>query len=562
MKEYYIMFLNRNIEVIYLVAVVIIVRLILRKAPKNAICLLWGLVGVRLICPFSIHSMLSIIPSNPFITKNTLQTLPQSIPVFNHHDIVGQAINAYSLNQTVNVQNPQSVLMPLSVEQIGAIIWMAGVIGLFLYGIISMIKLKERVKIAIPLTENIYQCDRITSAFVLGIIRPRIYLPFSLDVTSQRYVIAHEKAHIRNGDHLTKLLAFLLLGVYWFNPFVWIAYLLFCKDIELACDERVIKEIGYGEKKAYSSVLLACSVNKGRLAMSPLAFGEVDVKHRIKNILHYQKPKIYMILSSILAVLLIGICFMTLPPHKKNDDSSSFISKVSPKPTLKPTSIPSPTVASNPESEELLNEDGFIINDVSKNDIRILSADLDHDGTKEMISLDLSVYDFAQPAYIKVYKKNKLIWKEELFAANSDQNSFYLYKKGGKDYLLRYLPYCEQGGCNYSFEIFYLDKNSKKKIIKENHISFDTYNVELERNFDIPTLVQFYTEINSYLHNSIMLISTLNGELNHSTQDSFITKIEEFDFLDSYKPELVYNKKDKLADRLTKYREYVMKMKG
>lgn len=296
MESLFLSLWNRGAAAGWLVLAVIILRLALKKAPKSARCLLWGLVGLRLICPFSIQSALSLIPS--------AETVPQTVlerDAFYVHSGVA------TLNIAVNEQLsdyykavPPPAGHTRSVLLLCAAVWITGMALMLLWALASWLRLRRRLAEAVPEGDGVWLCGQIDTPFLLGLLRPRIYLPEGLDGESRACVLAHERAHLRRGDHWIKLLAYLLLAVYWFQPLVWIAYVLLCRDIELACDERVIRELGPQVKKAYSEALLRCSARRSAIAACPLAFGEAGVKERVKNVLHYRKPAFWAATVSVL----------------------------------------------------------------------------------------------------------------------------------------------------------------------------------------------------------------------------------------------------------------------
>lgn len=200
-------------------------------------------------------------------------------------------------------------------------IWMVGVIGMLSYSIVSYQLLKRKVATAIPLKRGIKQSEYVDSPFVLGIVRPVIYLPFDMSAADCVYVIAHEKAHIRRRDHWWKPLGFLLLSIYWFNPVLWMAYILLCRDIEAACDEKVIKDMEKDERRAYSTALLNCSIHRRRIAACPLAFGETGVKARVKSVMNYKKPAFWVILIALVVSIIVAVCFLTNPKNEEEDTS-------------------------------------------------------------------------------------------------------------------------------------------------------------------------------------------------------------------------------------------------
>ncbi len=310
MTDIFLKILNMSITASWLVLAVMAVRFIFKKVPKWVMCALWSLVGIRLICPFSIESVFSLIPS--------AETVPPTIA----HDNVPQITTGiYSVNSMVNpiieqsfAPDPSASVNPLQVvTAVAAVVWVCGIALMLGYALISFLLLKNKMKTAVLFKKNVYQSEFVRSPFVLGIIHPRIYVPFGLSETDLAHVVAHENAHIKRKDHFIKPFGFLLLSFYWFNPVIWVAYILLCRDIEIACDEKVIKEFGEEKRKEYSYALLNCSVNRKRIAVCPLAFGEVDVKNRIKSVMDYKKPAFWIIISALIVSLIVAVCFMTNP---------------------------------------------------------------------------------------------------------------------------------------------------------------------------------------------------------------------------------------------------------
>ena len=310
MSELFLEIVNRSIAASWIVIAVLILRFCLKKAPKWVNVLLWGIVAVRLIFPFSIESALSLIPSaetvSPSIMMETAPSVQTGVPAL---DQVINPVIDHSLSPAPGASaNPLQIWIPVL-----TVIWLLGVAALFLYSAVSYRRLRRRVCEAVILRDNIYQSENVCSPFVLGIIRPKIYLPYSVDSGALAYVIAHEQAHIRRGDHWWKPLAFLLLTVHWFNPLLWLSYILLCRDIELACDERVIREMGNEQRADYTHALVSCSVSRRSIAACPLAFGEVGVKTRVKSVMNYKKPAFWIILASALICAAAAVCFLTNP---------------------------------------------------------------------------------------------------------------------------------------------------------------------------------------------------------------------------------------------------------
>ena len=310
MTDLFIKLLNMSISASWLVLAVLVLRLLLKKAPKWLNPVLWGIVGLRLLCPFSIESALSLIPSaetiSPEIMLDTTPAINSGIPAVNN--VVNPVISETFAPDVTASANPLQIWIPVC-----AVIWLCGIAAMLLYTGISYLRLRHRVQTAVRLKDNIYQSENVASPFVLGMVRPKIYLPFGMSGQNMAHVIAHEEAHIARRDHWIKPIGFLLLTVYWFNPILWVAYILLCRDIELACDERVIRQLGIEARADYSEALLACSVSRKMISACPLAFGEVGVKERVKNGLNYKKPAFWIVLLAILASVAVAVCFLTDP---------------------------------------------------------------------------------------------------------------------------------------------------------------------------------------------------------------------------------------------------------
>ncbi len=316
MSELFLELLNLSIMAGWLILAVLVVRICLKKAPKYIRCVLWGLVGLRLIFPFSIESIFSLLPSGKVIdTKIVYDRTPAINSGIGVIDDATNNIIAESFTPNVaDSVNPLQV-----VTFIASNVWVLGVAVMLIYCVVSYFLVRRKVFDAVKREGNVYECERVATPFVLGIVRPKIYLPYQIDDEAREYVVAHEKAHLKRGDHITKLVGFLILAVYWFNPLIWIAYILLCKDIELACDEKVLRGIGETNKKNYSKVLLEYSVSPKIIAACPLAFGEVAVGQRIKNVLNYKKPAFWIVAVAIVVCVVVAVCFMTNPKSETNE---------------------------------------------------------------------------------------------------------------------------------------------------------------------------------------------------------------------------------------------------
>ena len=309
MSEVFLKIVNMSFAASWIVLAILLLRLPLKKAPKWITVLLWGMVAVRLICPFSVQSALSLIPSAETISPEimTAQTpeIYTGIPALNNiiHPILRQS-----------AASPQTSANPLQIRiPILAVVWLVGMAILFTYTALRYWCMRKKIGTAVKFRGNVYQSEAVASPFVLGIIKPKIYLPFSVSEQAMPHIIAHEQAHIRRRDHWWKPLGFLLLTLHWFNPLLWLGYALFCTDIELACDEKTVKHMEKAQRADYAQALLTCSVRRPSIAACPLAFGEVGVKERVKSVLQYKKPAFWIIVLAVAVSVLAAVCFLTNP---------------------------------------------------------------------------------------------------------------------------------------------------------------------------------------------------------------------------------------------------------
>ena len=316
MADVFIKTLNMGIAASWLILAVVVLRILLKRAPKRFRLLLWAAVGLRLVLPVSIESALSLVPS--------AQTLPEGVmyaaaPELNTgiaalNDAINPAFTAAFAPEPAASANPLQVLLPIA-----SVIWLAGAAVMLLWALVSWLRLRRRVAEAVRLEGNMFESERVASPFVLGLIRPRIYLPFGLDEGAREQVLTHERAHIARGDHVIKPLGWLILAVYWYNPLVWLAYALFCRDIELACDERVIRRLPVSGRADYSQALLDLSRPHHGVGACPLAFGESAVKGRVKSVLTYKRPAFWLIMLAALLCIGAAVCFLTDPKAEADD---------------------------------------------------------------------------------------------------------------------------------------------------------------------------------------------------------------------------------------------------
>lgn len=317
MDKLFITIVNNGLVASWIILVVIVLRKLLNRIPKWVNCLLWGLVAIRLAIPFSIESIFSLIPSaKPVPADIEYAKIPKIDSGMHAVNMVINPVleNHFAVKEIASV-NPIQVIIFIS-----SYIWMIGVIGLLIYAFVSFIMLKRQVKNAQAIDKGIFRSETIDSPFILGFVKPSIYIPDYLDDEAYICVTEHEKAHIKRGDFIWKPFGFLILSVYWFNPLCWFAYIMLCKDIEYACDEKVTKDKDKNWKATYCQVLLDCSSKRKMIAACPVAFGEVSVKDRIKFVIRYKKPTLGMIVLAFVACIVVGICFLTNPKTTEISD--------------------------------------------------------------------------------------------------------------------------------------------------------------------------------------------------------------------------------------------------
>ena len=319
MEAVFLKILNMSINAGWIILAVILLRLVLKRAPKWINCLLWGLVGLRLVLPFSIESALSLLPNSEVIPENIVYqktpAIDSGVPEIN--EIINPIISSLAPEMGASVNPMQIVVF------IASLVWIVGVALMLLYSLITYIRIRIKVREAVLSEKGVYFCDNIASPFILGLIKPRIYLNSDIPKEDIEYCLAHEKAHLKRRDHLIKPFGFLLLSVYWFNPLMWVSYILLCRDIELATDEKVIKKLGDCAKKPYSEALVNCSVKRRMIAACPVAFGEVSVKGRIKSVLSFKKPTVWIIIAALVVSFATAVFFLTDPEDEDKTDTSS-----------------------------------------------------------------------------------------------------------------------------------------------------------------------------------------------------------------------------------------------
>lgn len=343
MRDVFWEVLSRSITAGWLVLAVAALRLILKRAPRRVSVLLWGMVALRLLCPVSIESRFSLIPEGQIAPQWILTELGWNLPGIDSNAGAamppGNALGDASGNATGKDEGAGLAIMSGSepagasagapdsrfsadgfllsdgwnIEDTLSAVWIVGMLSMCLYALLTYLRLRKLVSTAVVMRDNIFQSEAVDSPFVLGVVRPRIYIPFRIEGRNLVHVVMHEQVHILRRDHWWKPLGFVLLSVYWFHPLMWLAYILLCRDIELACDERAIKELDDGQRADYSQALLDCSVSRRSIAACPLAFGETGVKTRVKSVLGYRKPGFWILALAVVACIVVAVCFLTDP---------------------------------------------------------------------------------------------------------------------------------------------------------------------------------------------------------------------------------------------------------
>ena len=331
----------------WLILAVVVLRLLLKKAPRRVTCILWLIVALRLIVPFSIESPVSMIPQTTSVIQEAVDTN------LIHPEVISSVMTPEPGQDETNaayVRNGQHMpVLPL--------IWCGGMAAMLCYFAFSYLRMRHLVREAARETGNIWICDAVTTPFILGLIRPRIYLPSGLSGATRECVIAHEQCHLRWKDHWWKPLAFVLLAVYWFDPLVWVSYALLCRDIEFACDERVIHHYGITDKKAYSRALLECSTGKRLVLACPVAFGETAVTQRIRNVLRYKRPRFWVILVCAVVIAVIAVGFLTVPAKTAAPDLQESA------PTQDTAETTAPLVQTQPATVPMTNSEKDVRSD-------------------------------------------------------------------------------------------------------------------------------------------------------------------------------------------------------
>lgn len=503
-----------------MIAAVFLIRLCFRRMPKRFLCVLWCLVGARLLLPVTIESSFGLLPS-----RDKGSILTESGTSF---DWDGEFLNQMEYGENgITSDSPESLpeenesffgtdlkAVHSAVKYV-LVVWLVGIVVCLSYLFSSTIVLRQKLSDAVWERENIYRSDRIGTPFVFGVFRPRIYLPYSLWKMDEKYVILHEGTHIRYGEHIIKPVFFLLCCIYWFHPLVWAAYFCLCRDMESACDERVIRELGENERQAYAKALLGVAVGTEKLPACPVAFGEENVKSRVKDVLNYRKPEFWIVLLSVLLVVIFAIVML---PNRKSPDETAVNQAIQ--------STEEKETEGNTEENERAGSEGA--------EVRSWSADLTHDGVDERIEVDLNGVSQAtttgEEETVRVYSgktgNDKPIWTAHADTVHPGWNGIYIYKnpEDGLSYLFIWKPTMYQGVATYQYRIFFLTEEGKEQVLEEGSIEFDLNNVQ---EGDAKRVENYLERVNEILRNSFVLVDTDNGEIFFSETGKPVTR--EFD---------------------------------
>ena len=336
LRELFVGTLNLAVAASWLIVVILLLRPLLKKfAPRWVLCALWAVVAVRLVCPVMLHSDLSVYRlAGDAVNANGQVTYFEDTgfcgdvsyrPATLLPGVSTPTVTPSTVDDSAPEVSADAVVQPSTPSRsvdmnLLSIAWAVGIYIIVMAALAGYLSLRSAVAASIPLEGNVYLCDNIKSPFILGVFRPRIYLTSGMDEAARDCVLRHERAHLRRWDHVWKPLGFALLAVYWYDPLVWVAYILFCRDMELACDERVIRDMAAEERAAYSQALLDCSRGRRWVAACPLAFGEVGVKTRVKAVLWYKKPGFWISVAAVLVCIAVAVCFLTNPKGAGNEE--------------------------------------------------------------------------------------------------------------------------------------------------------------------------------------------------------------------------------------------------
>lgn len=476
--------LELSLSASFTVVCVLMLRLLLKKAPRIFSYALWGIVLLRLLCPFSLKSPVGLVPQYHiahYTVGDTVSATDENGNMVQSEEVQGGYIGI----QPAGVMAPADSVKYVSESLVsaGGYIWAVGILALLGFGFVSLLRLRRQVACSMKLQgagdagmavleqvdprlrNRIYLADDIQTPFVMGLFQPRIYLPSSLTKQEQEYIILHEQYHIRRLDHVVKQLFFAALCLHWFNPFVWLAFILAGKDMEMSCDEAVMRRMNRDIRADYSASLLHLATGRSLIAGMPLAFGEGNPKSRIKNVMSYRKPSFWVLTLAALICVAAAVCFLTDQVGAKE----------------------------NPDA--VLAGDG-----------RPEKYDFDHDGTADTVELETGTVE--TPWVLRVTDRSgTLLWSEEAYAQHAGWNSIFVCRADGQDYLLRYHPTMYQGFATYHYEVFYLT-DGQEVLVAEDSVVFDISGGLMHESFDPAAMAAFAEGLNGWLKQGKLLLNT------------------------------------------------------
>jgi len=561
MGDIFLKFLNMSITAGWLILAILCVRILFRKMPKWVNCLLWGVVAVRLLIPFSIESIFSLQPSAEPIKTQTIvegEILTYVPSIESNFTIVEDTVNPI-LAESFAYEESESVA-PLQVfTEVLGYIWLSGMIILLGFAAGSVVRLRLCVRESVRYKENVFICDAVKSPFILGIIKPSIYLSSALGEDEMKHILAHENAHLRRKDHLWKPLGYLLLSIYWFNPLCWIAYIMLCKDIELACDEKVIKAMDFGDKKEYSRVLLSCATQRRLVSVCPLAFGEVGVKERVKSVLNYKRPAFWITMMAIVVGIIVAVCFLTNPLSEDEQ-----IADHEPIEEMDNESIAGIENELQEEKEESIKENDNVAGqekiELITEEINVEKSDVTHDGVADYIVTSMTynpMYMDASTAlpdriaqqimfdviHVKVYEgqdssdtysEDNLLWSYEFSRVHVGNGQLSIVQWNGQDYLLLSNLWGGQGIAGWDYEVFSLSESGEKQVVDDQAVTF-----EMEEGSSAEGYEEFQRSLEQYIPDGILIVAcdidmehqmVRTGESKYRPQDYYSHAFSKYDY--------------------------------
>ena len=469
MDRIFLQILNMSITASIVIVFVFVVRLFLRKVPKVFSYMLWFVVLFRLLCPFSFESAYSLLPTkeNPISQDIMYQSTPSMD--------TGVAIIDYAVNEIFPVATEEASVNPIQIWIfIGSFLWIVGVGVLLSYSLITFFRLKRCLKTAIRYKDNIFLSDRIETAFVMGMFRPHIYLPFHLKESEREYIILHEQTHIKRLDPIIKVISFFVLCIHWFNPFVWIAFFTSAKDMEMSCDEAVIKKIGNHKKKEYSTSLLNLATGRNIVGGTPIAFGEGDTKSRIKNVLNYKKPTFWVILFTLFVIGFVGIGLLANPVQKSIElPNVKEVERIQVEQVQEGNSLGQLRISDKTEMEALLNAlaNGKTTRRQSVNDFpnvkNYFKIEIFVDDSQTFYLYKINDTYYVEEPYVGIYKAESELHGivEEIYASNEQMKNEASSTSDQKENQMETVA--KDSNKDYSGSISKEDKKELERLLKD-----------------------------------------------------------------------------------------------